>query len=292
MKALTSVLTTRREQGHEVCVLTSDCVELEVVPELGAKIISLKDLRSGREWLWHPPQGRKLFRNRHGDDFFHSPLVGIDECFPTIAPCMWQGRNLPDHGELWSLPWTVDEAAWNAGILKTTVFPKLSPFEFTRTIELHQNEVRVEYQLSNCGTAHESFMWAIHPLLRLRSGDQLDLPGPTRTLFNGESWVDAIASAVPQNQCAKIFAAPVSDGWAAVHNPQTGDRLQIEWDPEENNTLGLWLTRGGWHGHDHFAIEPTNSDADDLCSAAARNKCGTIAAQGSKSWHLCFRLGA
>ena len=291
MKAMTSNFTTRHEQGHEVCVLTSDCVELEVVPELGAKIISLKDLRSGREWLWHPPHGRKLFRNHHGDDFFRSPLVGIDECFPTIAPCVWQGRHLPDHGELWNLPWTVDETLLGSGVLKTTAFTNLSPFEFTRTIELHQNEVRLEYQLTNRGPARERFMWAIHPLLRLQPGDQLDLPGPTRTLFNGETWVDAIASAVPQNHCAKIFATPVSEGWAAVHNPQTGDRLQIEWDPEENNTLGLWLTRGGWHGHDHFAIEPTNSGADDLSAAAARNQCGALAAQESKSWQLCFRLG-
>src|SRR5579859_7225354 len=189
MKTLASNLTTRHEQGHEVCVLTSDSVELEVVPELGAKIISLKDLRSGREWLWHPPQGRKLFRNRQGDDFFQSPLTGIDECFPTIAPCVWQGRQLPDHGELWNLPWTVDDASWGHGILKTTARPKLSPFEFARTIELHQNEVRVEYQLTNRGDARERFLWAIHPLLRLQPGDQLDLPSPTRTLFNGETWV-------------------------------------------------------------------------------------------------------
>ena len=292
MKALTSNLGTRREQGHEVCVLANDCVELEVVPELGAKIISLKDLRTGREWLWHPPQGRKLFRNRQGDDFFQSPLTGIDECFPTIAPCIWQGRQLPDHGELWNLPWTVDDISWSTGILKTTARPKLSPFEFTRTIELHQNEVRVEYQLTNCGGARERFLWAIHPLLRLQPGDQLELPGHTRTLFNGETWVDAIASALPPNLCAKIFASPVSEGWAAIHNPKTGDRLQIEWDPEENNTLGLWLTRGGWHGHHHFAIEPTNSDADDLPTAAARNQCGTLAAHGAKSWQLCFRLGS
>ena len=167
-------------------------MELEVVPELGAKIISLKDLRSGREWLWHPPHGRKLFRNRPGDDFFRSPLVGIDECFPTIAPCVWEGRNLPDHGELWSLPWTVDDAAWSAGILKTTAVPELSPFEFTRIIKLDQNVVRSGVPLDQLLVPNRR-VYVGDPSLccGLQPGDHLDLPGATRALFNGEGpWVD------------------------------------------------------------------------------------------------------
>jgi len=292
MKALTNSFTTRSEQGYEVYVLSNDCVEVEIVPELGTRIISLKDLRTGREWLWHPPQGMKLFRNRPEDGFCQSPLVGIDECFPTIAPCTWQGRQLPDHGELWNLPWTVDEDLWSSGILKTTARTKLSPFEFVRSIELDQNEIRFDYQLTNRGAASERFLWAMHPLLRLEAGDQLDLPSPTRALFNGETWVDQIASAVPKNHCAKIFAAPVSEGWAAVHNPLTRDRLQIEWDTEENNSLGLWLSRGGWHGHHHFAIEPTNCAADELSSAAASDQCGVLAGHASKGWRVCFRVGS
>src|ERR1041385_8547677 len=91
--------TTRREQGFEVFILGSQEVEVAVVPELGARIISLKDLRTGREWLWHPAGGRKLFRNRAGDNFARSPLVGVDECLPTIAPFSGQHRVLPDQGE-------------------------------------------------------------------------------------------------------------------------------------------------------------------------------------------------
>ena len=66
----------RREQGFEVFILANQDVELAVVPELGARIISLKDLRTRREWLWHPAGGRKLFRNCAGDSFESGPLVG------------------------------------------------------------------------------------------------------------------------------------------------------------------------------------------------------------------------
>src|ERR1039458_10375594 len=89
-------------QGFAVHVLGNDGVELAMVPELGAKIISLKNLRTGREWLWHPHDSLRLFKNQPLDDFAASPLVGMDECLPTILPCSWRGRQLPDHGEVWN----------------------------------------------------------------------------------------------------------------------------------------------------------------------------------------------
>ena len=68
MKALLT-LPCDHSRALKFIVLSNEDVELAVVPELGAKIISLKDLRTGREWMWHPPGGLKLFRNLPGDDF-------------------------------------------------------------------------------------------------------------------------------------------------------------------------------------------------------------------------------
>src|SRR5438445_361846 len=108
MNVVGNQCAVRGEQGFEVFILSNQEVELAVVPELGARIISLKDVRTGREWLWHPAGRRKLFRNRTGDNFERSPLVGLDECLPTIAPCSWQERDLPDHGEVWAAAWSLD----------------------------------------------------------------------------------------------------------------------------------------------------------------------------------------
>jgi galactose mutarotase-like enzyme len=291
MKALTNHLATRQFQGFVVHVLNNDEVELAVVPELGAKIISLKDIRTRREWLWHPKDNLKLFKNHPGDDFSASPLVGIDECLPTILPCDWRGRTLPDHGEVWNRPWRVDQNAWQNGVLTTSIQLETSPFIFQRTLELRGNEVRFSYRLSSLSAAEEPFVWAIHPLLRLAAGDELDLPDSTRELLNGETWVDNVASAIPKNNCAKVFASPVSEGRAVIHNEKQGDRLEFVWDPAENNALGLWLTRGGWHGHHHFAIEPTNANDDSLAIAGGRNNCGKVAGNRSVTWQLSLRVG-
>ncbi len=281
----------RQAQGFHLYSLTNEEVELVVVPELGARIVSLKNLRTGREWLWHPPSGLKLFANRWGEDFSRSPLAGIDECFPTIAPCVWRGRSLPDHGELWNTAWHVDDAAWKNGVLTTSACSAISPFRFERTLHLENNEVRLCYRLSNMSGNAEKFLWALHPLLRLQPGDQLKLPDSSRAKFNGTTWIDAVDVAIPEALCAKSFAWPVCEGWAAVQNPATGDVLEFAWNPEHNPALGLWLTRGGWHGHHHFAIEPANGDHDSLAAAVEKDRCGTVAPHETIGWEvsLCVK---
>jgi hypothetical protein len=291
MKTLTKNQAVREIQGFAVYVLGNEEMELAVVPELGAKIISLKNLRTNREWLWHPKENMRLFRSHSHGDFSSGPLGGIDECLPTISSCSWQGRDLPDQGEVWNHAWQVNSAAWQNGILETSIKLKLLPFIFKRTIGLQGNQVRFDYQLSNLSRSEESFIWALHPLLQLTEGDELDLPVSTRQLLNGATWVDDVASAVPETGCAKVFAGPVTEGWVAIKNESAGDRLEFAWDPAENDTLGLWLTRGGWHGHHHFAIEPTNANDDSLVVAAGRQKSGSIAGNSSLAWQLSLRVG-
>jgi len=88
-----------------------------------------------------------------------------------------------------------------------------------------------------------------------------------------------------------VVTNPVKEGFAAVENDQTGDLLEFAWNPLENNTLGVWLTRGGWHGHEHFALEPANGDDDALAAAAGRQHCGTVPAGQTRSWQVSIRVG-
>ena len=281
----------RLEQGFPVYVLGNGRVEVGVVPELGAKIVSLKNLRTGREWMWHPAGGLELFRNDPDDDFSASPLVGVDECLPTIAACEWQKRKLTDHGEVWSKPWSVEHEAWQSGLLKTSVCLENSPFDFHRTIELRENVIQLDYQLHNRSVTEQQFLWAMHPLVRLRAGDGLVLPASTRALLNSETWIDGADSAVPPGGCSKLYAGPLTEGSAGIRNRKTGEQLGFEWNPAENNTLGLWLNRGGWHGHEHLAIEPTNAGDDRLDQAAARQRCGRLAGSGTATWQVRLRAG-
>jgi galactose mutarotase-like enzyme len=277
-------------QGFTVWTLKNSLVQVQVVPELGAKILSLQNLRTGREWMWQPDPQQKLFANRLGDDFATSPLTGMDECLPTIAPCPWKGRTLPDHGEAWSVPWQTDPAAEEPGLVTTRVELRLTPFQFERTLALVGNEVRLDYRLRNRGASDEAFLWAMHPLLRLQPEDVLDLPESSLALLPGPAWKGPLAAAISDGNCAKLFLSPIKDGIAGIKNSASSDALEIFWDPAMNNTLGVWLTRGGWNGQHHFALEPTNGQPDALDVAVSEKRCGWVKAGQLLRWHVRLRL--
>jgi galactose mutarotase-like enzyme len=283
--------SSQTRDGFSVCRVENEAASLAVVPELGARVISLRNERTGREWLWHPEPELKLFTNQAGDDFARSPLAGWDECLPTIAPCRWRDRQLPDHGEVWFRSWSLDESAWETGRIAASVDLAPTPFRFTRSLELRQQQVYAEYTLINRGLEAEHFLWAMHPLFALHKGDRLELTPEIRHHLKGQSWVNSLTFPAGKIACAKSFAGPLTEGWAAIVNDQTNDRLLLEWSPGENPILGLWLTRGGWNGHHHLALEPTSGAPDALDIAVNRwKRAGLIAAGETRTWRITLTL--
>lgn len=281
--------------GFEVCQLRNHLMEVVVVPELGAKVVSLKNRLTGREWMYHAGNGTrpKLFRNRLGDDFARGPVAGWDECLPTISPCVWRGRNLPDHGEVWSAAWQWDATAWAQGRIKTSVRLPVSPFEFTREIGLRAGTLEMRYHLKNLDETPQEFLWAMHPLLALQPDDRLLLTSETRQQLPPQPWMNSLHFPEGTPACLKSFAGPLTEGRVGVVNPATGDGLVFTWDTAAANTLGLWLTRGGWHGHHHLALEPANGAPDSLAAAVAEGKrCGILAPGGEMRWSVQLRLQA
>jgi hypothetical protein len=265
-------------------------LEISLVPELGAKIISLINRRTGRKWMNCPKSGHQLFRNRPGDDFAASTLVGWDECLPTIAPCIWKNRKLPDHGEVWSMPWAIDQEAFNQGVLKTAVRLTVSPFHFERSIMMRGNEIQLDYKLENVGSEPEEFLWAMHPLVPIYPGDTLELTAEARELLANPPWLDSLEFGTVQPACAKTYAGPLREGRAAIKNLQSGERMTFLWDTKLNHTLGIWLTRGGWNGHHHQALEPSNGWPDALADACARNQCGLVPPRARLEWQVTIQI--
>ena len=277
------------DAGVKVFTIRNEEIELCVVPAVGAKVISLRNLQSGREWFYSSAKHRKIFTNQPGDDFAHSPVAGWDECLPTIAPCHWDQRALPDHGEVWAIPWVLDETAWRQKRITTYVRLPLSPLRFTRTIAIESNVVLVDYDLENLSETPQSYLWAMHPLLAVQAGDQLELPPEAQPLLATQPWLQSLEFGTQATQCAKAFVSPLRAGRVAVCNRDTGDRLAFSWDARVCPALGIWLTRGGWHGHHHLALEPTTTAHDSLAGAASDER-GLIRPRRKKSWRVQLQL--
>ncbi|MBK7293414.1 MAG: hypothetical protein IPI84_06460 [Holophagaceae bacterium] len=280
-------VTTSMEQGFTVRGLRSATAELLMVPELGGRIISLRSLKSGREWCWHQPRPDWLWRNGAGDAFGDSPQAGIDECVPTVSACRVLDRELPDHGEVWFQSWHLEPEALARQELAASLRLAITPFTFRRAIRVGEGGAFVfDYALTNEGDGPEPYLWSLHPLLALEPGDRLDLPAEVRSLrldgglgapiSRGDVWaypepfpgLRLDAGEVPgmPGGCVKGFAGPLEAGRAAVLNERTGDRLEFRWDAATVPFLGLWINRGhgGFH---HLALEPCTGAPDSLQEA-------------------------
>src|SRR4051794_37715838 len=66
-------------------LLSSDSLQVETIPELGAKISSMKMMPSGAELLQQPL--RPYAERSHTMAFDESDASGFDECLPTVAGC-------------------------------------------------------------------------------------------------------------------------------------------------------------------------------------------------------------
>lgn len=261
--------------------------------------------------MWRPPGPLRLWRNSEGDSFLKSTFVGADECLPTIAACSCRGRELPDHGEAWSAEWILDQEALTRNLIVTRVRLPRSPFLFERSITLLQNKVLFDYRLTNTGNVPEPWLWAIHPLLSLEPGDQLELPpsvakllvyvaqGPDFPAGSSVEWpgrrdgVDLEKFRLgSETSYLKAFAGPLHEGWARIFNSRTNDSLTFQWDIVANPCLGIWLTRGGFNGWHHPAIEPTNAATDSLADAIRDRTASTLAPGATQSWRVELICGA
>lgn len=292
--------------GFRAIQLANESVSIVVVPELGAKIVSLKNQVSGREWCWHPGDTLELFANEYGASFGDSTHAGIDECFPTIEECDWNGRSLPCHGEVWSEAWTVTDGSAEACI-STRICS--SPFTLQRRISISSSTVRLDYTLQNDSDSPESYLWALHPFFRVGPGDRLELPAEVDHLVlsaaNGFpvgastlSWPSPFPGFhldrfdLGENKASrfKAFTAPLEAGHACIINDDTKDCLKMSWDTRKTPYLGVWVTRGGYRDIQYVvALEPTNAPSDSLAEASQSEH--TILSGGEvHKWGVDFQI--
>jgi len=87
---IAQVRVTRAQiQGFEALTVSNDVLSLTIVPDLGGKITSIRDLRTGREWLWTSDE-LPYRRLSYGASYLRQADTGSwDDCFPTVAACAY-----------------------------------------------------------------------------------------------------------------------------------------------------------------------------------------------------------
>lgn len=165
--------------------VASDRLSVVVCPKRGARIVSLLDGATGREWLVQPPGGAPLRPLTYGALWSAYEACGWDEVFPTIGECAHPGpgraagRRLPDHGEGWSMAWDDDAGA------AVSVTGAALPYRMRRTATVKDEVLVLGYRVVNDGPDPLPFQWTTCPRLAGEAAVESG-PGWTRAV-DGES---------------------------------------------------------------------------------------------------------
>lgn len=228
---------------------------------------------------------------------------------------------LPDHGELWALPWRHTIQAGPAGTTLTgQVEGRLLPYDLTRAITLPDDasEFRVSYTLRHRGEVPFPFIWAAHPLLNVQAGTRITIPGAARTRVLsalGRAGVEE-APALPRvvAELGEGWEFPGAEGWAAmldvelegsrqivITDPTRGERLEMEASPGVDRA-GLWINAGGWSPapagrrrpippYTNLGVEPAIGVPDRLDRTLDRwHGAATLTPGEERRWSLVVRL--
>ena len=308
--------------GFPAVALRSAELEVVAVPGIGMKLTNLRR-RNGREWLWRSDQ-IPLAPGRPGASYVETAdSGGWDECFPTVGPCPIPGaapgaKPLPDHGELWSSPWTSSVFDQPGGTtLSGATAGSIFPYEFHReiTLDSHEPVVRFRYLLRHIGDAPFPWIWSSHPLLNVQPGSTLIVPGLRQVKIDAvhgrqdiepgrvAEWPAAIGGDTAR------FTFPEGTGWAAklfgnlgpqgsmtLTDPRRGEILEMTVNPAEVPQVGMWINCGGWAPpgrtpYYNLALEPCIGAPDRLDVAAEDWGTAQILQPGEERiWSLELRL--
>jgi galactose mutarotase-like enzyme len=304
--------------GFEAVALDDDVLRVVVVPQLGAKIVSLFDKRAGHEWLVNPT--RPLSPVEYGSTFTQADLSGWDEMFPTIDRCdypvegQWKGQPLPDHGEVWTMAWQRESAEPDELVLR--VRGRILPYFFKRTMSLPQPGVlRLHYQAINVSEEPIAYLWAAHPLFAANEATEIILPSHIEKVLNvihderfgtigtlldwwrhstetGQQWALNRVRVTAFKDARKFYIPPhVPISQAALKQTDSDVWLRFEWDSEQIPYLGIWVDEGLYSAETNVALEPSNGFYDNLSRAWAGQRAGMIPAHSIVEWLLYVHCG-
>lgn len=295
--------------------LENDLLKVQILPEFGGKIVSLRSVRTGEEFLLPPING--YARVSSLAEFSASDGGGFDECLPSVAACeSIAGESpIPDHGDLWQIPWHVDSAE---GTIVLHAESTSRPLRLTRRATLEDATLVLEYDLFNFSDTPTIWLWSAHPLLRVTAGDRIVLPDgiedvaveysaggffargasipwPIAMSLSGITTDLSTVSETDGKTAHKLFARLGGSGWGALYRREFGQGLVVKFDPNALPFLGMWICSGAWPSFGEarqytVALEPTTSDGDSLESAMRNGTSRTLNAREHSYWRLEFQL--
>lgn len=290
--------------------MESEQLLVKIIIESGSKIQSIYDKRLKKEYLYQS-QNKEFIRSSYDTNFGMSDTSGFDEVFPSIEECFyplmpWKGTRIPDHGEVWALP-------WSHVVQGDSLYLKVNgirfPYKLEKKIEfLRDNCLRIIYKVINPSCFDFYFSWAPHPLFNSDTDTEIIFPKSVKrvmstcsmenklgkfgeihtwpvTEVNGEAYDISKVYPKYQGKCEKYYAmGKMNEGWCAIHNTLSGSTVGMSYPVDKVPYLGVW--EGIMNGIYVTALEPCTGALDYLDTAIQWNQVSVVKAGSEYEWYL------
>ncbi|MGE4285333.1 MAG: hypothetical protein AB7F23_01820 [Phycisphaerae bacterium] len=293
--------------------LENPYMSIELLPEFGAKLYSLRSKSSGRQWLWHNDR-LPLAIPAYGD-CYNTKLDsgGWDEIFPSVEPCelFLEGKrvSVPDHGELVSQQ--AEILALRDDSISTRICGKCADYTFERRLTLDGKTLKINYKVANRGDFPLPFIWSAHPLLRLDDDIRFvvnedieleagavfgDAPFVAGKRFGAVEFESVFSTSGVPAFAAKLFSKQGSWKWIAAVSSEAEEALVFHSYGAADGYLALWYNNFGWSGpgysvgYRNVGIEPCSSPFDSLERAVETGNAPFVRQGDSAEWGLCAGL--
>ncbi len=295
------------EDGRGVRVLLGEGIRVTVDPDRGGRIASIRHLPSGREWLAQPEPGAGS-DSTYGSSFTDGDMAGWDEMLPTIQACAHPGPGsaagviLPDHGEVWAVPWRVD-ATGGERDLTLSVEGRALPYRLVRRLRITgPTSLAIDYRLEVLGDEPLALLWACHPQLDCSPDTRIALPAVVTEMLDVTDGPPGRPVAWPSQGPARIGLLPLGTGRklvAPAHvraaevelRDPAGTWLRMCWQAAELPHFALWLDNRCLSRVPVVVVEPTDGFFDSLELAASTGRVAVTQPGSPRRWSLGVELG-
>lgn len=275
--------------GYRSVVLQNELLRVTVLAGKGADVAEFLYKPLDIDFLWASPNGPRPRETVYPPadsrqcfgDFYYG---GWQELFPHGSkPADAYGARLPQHGEVWGLPWEVRVEEDSPARVSVTfgVRTRLLPFVLERRMSLSAESpvLEIDETACNLGGCAVDFLWGHHPAFGapFLSG-ACTLYAPTRTvnvnLKQSTTWPVGEASGrredfsrppPPGSRAGRmLYLQDLSDGWYALVNDRLKVGFGMRWDARRFPVVWIWQEAHAGQGSPWFgnayamAVEPVS----------------------------------
>jgi galactose mutarotase-like enzyme len=279
--------------------LENERLRVELLPDFGGRIWSFVDKSTGRDWLWHN-DAVELRSVPLGTEYDPNWSGGWEEVFPNDADGEFRGERLPDHGEWWSLPWTIVEDDPPHRTCRLTLDGPVSHARCEKvvTLDAGRPSLRVRYTITNRRAEPFWFLLKLHAPIAITPRHRLRLPGG-RVLQVDRAFSSILAGAGPYDwprvpskeggiwdlellppagsrQQEFVYVVDLPAGWCGVADIDTGTQFTLSYSRNVFPYVWLFMAFGGWHDCYTVVLEPCTNLPKDLNEAFHRGTCASL----------------